>query len=69
VLIADICHIHNTSRVPDQKKWRAYLLQMRVDLFGWDYVSGVLEGLRALCRVPPPEWRLDALLVHSLAYC
>lgn len=62
ILLADICAAHNVNRIADAKKPRAALLQARVDLFGEDYVSGVLEGLRALCRVPPPEWRLEALL-------
>ena len=68
VLIADICHAHNTSRIADTKQARAYLLQKRVDLFGAEYVSGILEGLRALCRVPPPEWSLGALLSHSSSW-
>jgi len=65
VLIADICEAHHIGGVADTKENRALLLQARVDLWGQDYVSGVLDGLCALCKVPPEEWQLSALLIVS----
>lgn len=65
VLTAQICAAHNTLRVADTKQARAMLLQARVDSFGYDYVSGVLEGLRALTKSHPSEWRLEGLLGYS----
>ena len=62
VLLGDVCASHNVGRVHDEKKHRAYLLHKRVELFGWEYVDDVIEGLRALHKVPPPELRLEALL-------
>lgn len=62
VLIASVCRAHNDSRAHDTKKARACLLKARVSIFGVAYVSGVLDGLCALCKVPPAEWRLSALL-------
>jgi len=62
VLLAAVCHNHNTGRDHDTKANRAYLLQLRVEEFGYDYVAGVLEGLRKLFKVPPADLRLEALL-------
>lgn len=62
ILLADICAAHNTSRIADLKKARALLLQARVDLWGQDYVEGVLDGLRAATKTGTPEWKLSALL-------
>lgn len=65
VLIGVVCHSHNTGRTHDEKRYRAYLLQKRVDLFGTEYVSGVLEGLRALFKDEATDLRLEALLSHG----
>ena len=65
VFLATICAAHNTSRIADTKKARAYLLQKRADLFGYDYISGVLDGLRASSKTGIPEWKLEALLEAS----
>ena len=62
VLIGVVCHSHNTGRTHDTKANRAYMLQKRVDLFGFEYVGGIIEGLRALFKVPPEDLRLEALL-------
>jgi hypothetical protein len=62
VLIGVVCHSHNTGRTHDEAKNRAYLLQKRVDVFGYEYVNGVVEGLRQLFKVPPMDLRLEALL-------
>ncbi len=65
VFLADICATHNVNRVADTKVARAFLLRRRVDLFGYDYVSGVLDGLRDATKTGRPEWRLEALLQHA----
>ena len=62
ILIASICHNHNTGRDHDTKQNTAAILKVRVSDFGVEYVSGVLEGLRLLSKSRPPEWRLSALL-------
>jgi len=62
ILLADVCAFHNVSRYADTKKARACLLKARVSIFGVEYVNEVIEGLRSLCKVPPPEWSLSALL-------
>jgi hypothetical protein len=62
ILIADICHAHNTSRAHDTKENTAHLLRKRCSVFGEEYVSEVLEGLRDLSKSRPPEWRLSALV-------
>ena len=61
ILIALICHTHNTGRDHDTKENTAYLLRKRCSVFGSEYVSQVLEGLRLLSKSRPPEWRLSAL--------
>ena len=65
VLLAHICHAHNTGRVHDEKRHRAYLLQRRVEIFGFEYVNAVVEGLRRLFKQPPAGLRLEALLSHD----
>jgi len=62
ILLAVVCKSHNTGRTHDTKEARASLLKARVSIFGEEYVSGVLEGLRLLSKSRPPEWRLTALL-------
>ena len=62
ILIASICHNHNTGRDHDTKQNTAAILKVRCSIFGVEYVSGVLEGLRLLSKSRPPEWRLSALL-------
>jgi hypothetical protein len=62
ILLADICHKHNTDRTADTAAARRYLIQRRVTLFGKEYVAQVLDGLRALCKTEMPDWRLEAIL-------
>ena len=62
ILIASTCHNHNTGRDHDTKQNTAAILKVRCSIFGVEYVSGVLEGLRLLSKSRPPEWRLSALL-------
>jgi len=62
VLIADICEAHHIGGIADAKENRASLLKIRCSIFGVEYVNEVIEGLRSLCKVPPTEWRLEALL-------
>jgi hypothetical protein len=62
ILIGSVCRAHNDSRAHDTKENRASLLKVRCSIFGVDYVSGVLDGLRALTKTGMPEWRLSALL-------
>jgi hypothetical protein len=62
VLIGVVCHSHNTGRTHDSKGNRAFLLLKRCDLFGYDYVDEVVNGLLALFKVPPSDLRLAALL-------
>jgi hypothetical protein len=61
VLIADICEAHHIGGIADAKENRASLLKIRCSIFGVEYVNEVIEGLRSLCKVPPTEWRLEAL--------
>ena len=65
VLLGTVCHNHNTTRAHDERRYRAYLLQKRVDLFGAEHVSGVLDGLRALFKDGAMDLRLEALLSHG----
>ena len=65
VLLAHICHAHNTNRTHDEPRWRAYLIGRRIGVFGREYVNEVFEGLRRLSKIAKPEWRLEALLSHD----
>lgn len=57
-----VCHNHNTGRNHDAKIHRAELARRLVRIYGRQRVEKTLEGLRALCKVPPSEWRLEAIL-------
>jgi hypothetical protein len=62
IFLAHICAAHNVSRIADTKWARALLLKKRVNLFGGEYVAGVLDELRRKSKTGIPEWRLEALM-------
>ena len=57
-----MCEGGNVGREADSKSARAFLLLKRCELFGYDYVDEVVNGLLALFKVPPSDLRLAALL-------
>lgn len=59
-----VCHNHNTGRNHDAKRNRAELAARLVKCYGRQRVEKALEGLRALSKTPPMEWRLEAILAH-----
>ena len=62
IFCAFVCEGGNVGREADSKSARAFLLLKRCDLFGYDYVDEVVNGLLALFKVPPSDLRLAALL-------
>lgn len=65
VFLATVCANHNVNRIADSRAARAHLLERRCSVFGYGYVGGALDGLRALSKTGVPEWRLEALLAKD----
>ncbi len=62
VLMANVCVRHHESAQTKRNKGR--LIRGKCTLFGTEYVTEVLDELRALFKGPRPELRLEAIL-HS----
>ena len=63
VFIADVCNYHNAqTKAADLPEARRLLLQNRVALYGYDYMSDVWKDLASLFKAFPPEWELHRLL-------
>ena len=57
-----VCGLHNTSRIADTKKARAYMLAQVIRRTGRYTVDVAFEQLRTYFKGPQPELRPEAIL-------